>query len=833
MPVPSVEERHGINTTAFPGDILRVPVSPLIASVLERYPLPNDPQGPYGTRTYATSAKVKTLTNQFSLRLDHRLSSQSQLFARFNLNNVTGPETNPSQIAIDPDFAIRFLDRQRSFGLTLIRNFSPRLLSETSVGFLRTTPLFPTIDRVQPALLPADGLYEGFNTAGGQALGALGNLFQLRQSFAYAKGSHNLKMGTEARLNRDTTIFAFYPNGQYIFGGGRTYSPVEIRSQSGLHDVHAGDPLPDTLTSFLTATPFSYTTSVAPSIFSQGDHLGLSAIHRESYDFYFQDNWKVSPNLSLSYGLRYEFNSRVKEAKKLTSAPVFPNPGVVPKGPFGLKQFLINPRPPYVMDWRGLGPRFALDWQITPKTILHAGGAINTGLPNLFQTNYLTGGFPFVFNPYLTAAPLFPIAFRNEVTRLTLPPLYTLSGSPVFASGRSTDVSPNTEVDLVRFQQDLAHVTPSGQISPLGLFAMSQDFRNGYIINSNAGLEQDFGDLKVSVSYVATSGIKLASTFFPNGYAGADAAFAPFTHFAANGHLLAGLGPLYLMTSRGHSTYHSLQASVQKTSTRAGIGFQASYTFSKSLDDVSSALVGLGSTSGSGGAQLQGTPQDPFKWRAEKGPSTFDISQVLVFNVVQALPVERLNFLRFLGRGFTSGWKFMNITTLTSGSPFSVFSGVQQTGAGSNNGDRPDQVGQPVLSTTRRIREDYFGQGVNNAAFFYIPIGIQGGTGPSQGRAGSLGRNTFRGPGFHNFDCALIKDTLIERRSGADLLTLQFRVEVFNTFNLVNFSLPANILRGSGFGLINQTAGPSRQIQFSLKLIYWGFASAAPGVRKF
>jgi hypothetical protein len=83
-----------------------------------------------------------------------------------------------------------------------------------------------------------------------------------------------------------------------------------------------------------------------------------------------------------------------------------------------------------------------------------------------------------------------------------------------------------------------------------------------------------------------------------------------------------------------------------------------------------------------------------------------------------------------------------------------------------------------------------------------------------------LGRDTFRGPGFYDLDMSLIKDTQLGKRGNAEAATLEFRAEFFNIFNLVNFSLPSNTVLGSGFGLINKTAGPSRQIQFSLKLIY-------------
>jgi hypothetical protein len=158
---------------------------------------------------------------------------------------------------------------------------------------------------------------------------------------------------------------------------------------------------------------------------------------------------------------------------------------------------------------------------------------------------------------------------------------------------------------------------------------------------------------------------------------------------------------------------------------------------------------------------------------------------------------------------------------LSGGTPFTVYSGIQQTGAGSANADRPDQIAKPSLSTSRQKREDYFGLGSNNVSFFSIPINVAGGTGPNLGRFGTLGRNTFRGPAYYDYDFSLVKDTPIgRRRSGAELTNLQFRAEFFNIFNIVNMGLPSNTILGSGFGQINRTNGNSRQIQFSMKLEY-------------
>jgi hypothetical protein len=216
----------------------------------------------------------------------------------------------------------------------------------------------------------------------------------------------------------------------------------------------------------------------------------------------------------------------------------------------------------------------------------------------------------------------------------------------------------------------------------------------------------------------------------------------------------------------------------------------------------------------------QASLQDPYNARLDRGPSNFDIRQALAFSLFQDLHVDRAPVLRRLGKTLTAGWQLLGIGTLLSGSPFTVYSGIQQTGAGAGGTDRPDQTGTPVLSTSRTVREDYFGLGSNNASLFLIPINVAGGTGPNHGVFGTLGRNTFRGPALHNFDMALIKDTPLRERGGAERAALQFRAEFFNVFNIVNFGLPSNIVLGPGFGEISRTAGTSRQIQFSLKVIF-------------
>jgi hypothetical protein len=813
LPVPTADERAGLDTTAFPGDTLFIPVDPGIANVLARYPLPNFPSGPYGARTFATSASVRTDADQFSVRMDHKLDEKSQLFFRVNYDNLSGPTTNPDQTVIDPSFGVRYIDKQRNVAASYVRTISPRFNLKCIFGIIRTTPAFSTSNDTDAALEFNDGLFESFNTAAGSVNRVFGNLFQLTQTFAFNTSKHQWRWGGEVRLNRDTTYFGASPNGQYDFGGGVAYSPVHISSQSGTHDIHAGDPLPDTLTSFLTGSAFAYTISVAPSYFSNGEHIGPAAVNRNAVAMYVQDTWKINDRFVLDYGLRYELYSPISERAKRTSNVLTTQTATGTK-----QEFLINPQSPYQFNLNGFGPRVQLDWRTTESMHLHVGGAITTLPPNIWQTNLITAATPFVAYPRLTAAPGAPIQYGFQITPSELPPVYTPSGQNIFASGNTKSVPANTVMDVNRYEQDIAALSPSHRITPLDLFGIDREFGNAQLYTWMLGGERRFGNITAGMNYIGTAGVKLPRISFPNGYQGASPSFAPYTQFDSAGNVTGGFGVERIITDSSHSTYHGLHASLRGTIPHGGPGLQTSYTWSKSLDDTSTVI---GGGPGTTGAVAKANPQDPFDTHPEKGPSTFDVAHVFTLSVAQDLHFDSINFLSSVSKKMTRGWELLSISTITSGLPSTVYSGVQQTGAGAGGADRPDLLGIPQLSTARPVREDYFGRGENNASFFYIPIGVAGGTGPNEGRYGTLGRNTFRGPAFYNYDFALIKDTSLgTRASGSEVMNLQFRAEFFNLFNIVDMGLPANVIRGSGFGMISKTANNSRQVQFSLKMIY-------------
>ncbi len=155
LAVPTGAERAGQDMVTYSDgstDTLHVPVNPAIETVLARYPLPNNPTGAYGARTYAAPSNVNTDADQFSVRIDQKVGAKGQLFGRFNYDNLTGPTTNPDQTLLDPSFGVQYVDRQRNGVVTYTRAVSPRFLWSSSLSFTRTTPSFVTPNHTDPAL---------------------------------------------------------------------------------------------------------------------------------------------------------------------------------------------------------------------------------------------------------------------------------------------------------------------------------------------------------------------------------------------------------------------------------------------------------------------------------------------------------------------------------------------------------------------------------------------------------------------------------------------------------------------------------------------------------
>lgn len=193
----------------------------------------------------------------------------------------------------------------------------------------------------------------------------------------------------------------------------------------------------------------------------------------------------------------------------------------------------------------------------------------------------------------------------------------------------------NTVLDIDRLERDLD--TLSGQSAPQNVQAIDRNFGNAMLGTWSLGLERTLGGLTTSVGYVGTSAYKLSRVSFPNAYPGATPAFANFTRFNAAGTAIGGFGTETEITANSHSSYHSLQLSAAGQTGHGGPGIQASYTWSKSIDDTST-VAGTSATS-SVGAISQAAPQNPFDTHPERGPSTFDITHTFTVSLAQELPL--------------------------------------------------------------------------------------------------------------------------------------------------------------------------------------------------
>src|SRR6202522_1429112 len=360
------------------------------------------------------------------------------------------------------------------------------------------------------------------------------------------------------------------------------------------------------------------------------------------------------------------------------------------------------PQPGYPGALNGCGPRVQVNWNAPHAVHVHAGGAITVIPPNIWQDNFLTGSTPFVIYPRVNATKKGEIAYGFQITPDELPQVYTPEGVNVFASGDTKNVPANTVMDVNRYQEDLATLSPGNQLSLLNLAGIDRRFNDGYLQTWTLGLERAFGGLTADAAYVGTSAFRLPRISYPNAYQGAGPGFAKFTNFDSGGVATGGFGFESVITNTAHSSYNALQTSLAGQVGHGGPGLQAVCTWSKSLNDVSGLLGGTGSA----GAVLLFSPQNPFDTHAEKGPSNFNVAHAFTLSAAQDLHLQTLGDQPARIRVFTQGWQLLSISTITSGAPFTIYSGIQQTGAGTIGADRPDQIGIPDLSSAGRSTRD-------------------------------------------------------------------------------------------------------------------------------
>ena len=329
----------------------------------------------------------------------------------------------------------------------------------------------------------------------------------------------------------------------------------------------------------------------------------------------------------------------------------------------------------------------------------------------------------------------------------------------------------------------------------------------------NLTVEQQLApSVSLSVGYVGARGIHLTrqadinscySTVLPSGRIGVLPGCGTAANPLPNPNILQGQD----IYTDGQSFYNGLQVQLKKRMSRS-FQLQTSYTWSKNIDD---------STSGSGNSNYptDGASSQPWNTKADRGLSTLDQAQSIVVNGIWALPSP--TSYRF-ANAILGGWQFSGIFSAGSGNPFSAYASNQNvTDNGSTGGSarlrRPDWIAGPSFDSIINARNPNHYFTLNNFAQ------------PPNNVYGDLGRGTFIGPGLMNFDMNLAKQFPLHFREGA---RFEFRGDIFNLFNRANFAAPQSQawnLAGNGSpitsaGTITATSTKSRQVQFSLKLVF-------------
>lgn len=471
------------------------------------------------------------------------------------------------------------------------------------------------------------------------------------------------------------------------------------------------------------------------------------------YQPFIQDDFKVSRRLTLNFGLRYELNTPWVQRYDHTAtirpgqqSRIFPTapPGLLYPGDPGV------PRGLYSADKNDFAPRFGFAFD--PK------GSGRTSIRGAYGVFYTYTGAIISSTVNQTPPYILPLSF---------PAPFSLSDP---YRGRSNPFPYVVDTRNPRFEY------------PTQQYTVNPDFKNGYVQQFNLNMQHQFGqNWVVQAGYVGRVSRKLtvvrevnAAVYRPGATLANIQARRPFfPEF---------YGPISEISSGINAHYHSLQLSVDKKFSH-GYTMQLAYTFGRSIDERSANPVDGGDT-----------PQDPNNFRrGSRGLSNFQQKHILAVNGIWDLPVLR-------NRGpvtaLFGGWQVTGTTRIGSGFPFSVLAGRDNAlgGTGRSAGaQRPDVIGDGKLDFNRP-RGEQVARYFNTAAF--IPNGGPG----KEGQYGNSGRNNLVGPGFSQTDFALLKRfTLPKERLGH----IEFRTEIFNLFNQVNFNVPS----GAGVTLISPAFG--------------------------
>jgi Carboxypeptidase regulatory-like domain/TonB dependent receptor len=788
--VPTSAQRTG--STVINGYQYQVPLNSIAGQILNKYPLPNKPNGIYGANTFSEQFKQPTDVDQFSVRVDHHISERDSIFGRASYINNSAKETDPVAAIEDPVFSAALLNNPRNYAVSETHVFTQDLINRA---------IF-TVNRQIEGYIPPSQEFTQTQFSDG-TLSSWGpdtfitkyveTYYNPTDKVTWTKGKHVFNMGIEYRYGQDNGfgVTGAGPNGVYAFNSGQLL-PVSIPSTNGGPTIQAGAPSPSGLVSMMTGAPTSYNRATTLPGFGPagggGTNWGLRVWHLASY---LQDDVRFTPNLTVNLGLRYEYTSVPYEIRNRLG-------GVVDQGPL-YGHFILNPQPLYNPQKANFAPRVGLAYRVSDKTVVRGGFAIFTNsiptvYPDQAAVNLPMASLSSLTNPIYSLSPL-PVS---------LPALTSTTGVVMPPNGNTRLIPANTPVNLAPIAAEI------GSIS--GDWA-SDKLRNGYSITGNVTVEQQIpGDMALQMSFVTNNSNNLYNGAYPNAYTNAETANAPFST------VTPGLGEVQLFYNQGLFRYNAVQVQVRKISPLRGLQYQASYTWSKNLTDSDSVFSAPGA---SGGISLN----NPTCITCEYARASFDLHQRFIANYSYDFPGRWGKVPQLL----SSGWQTLGIYSAQSGFPFAITEsyGTLPYGTDTYNGvgTRPFFI-KPVTKNVGGVPQ-FFSTDVitNTSAYFGSPTTANAFGQQVQIAPGSLGRNTSVGPGIWNFDLSLIKNTQL-----TEFLRMEFRSEFFNIFNHPTFNTPVGTIGNPQFGASTATFGTNttgttiataeRNIQFGARFIF-------------
>jgi len=772
---------------------------------------------------YEPAAQNTALTNNYSfrneypiritsetIRIDHSFNDKNKVFGSYNPHHYSS--TNNGQSIPGPASPWVYLTQTtflHDFHLGYDHQFSPTTFNHVVISGFRFTnfPLDPSVNYginfTQKLGLGSNIVSNMFpQFSWGENLSGVGswlnyqdyqNHVQIADNFMTTVGKHTFNAGVDFRYQQFTRNFQISSNGAYNFARAETAGTNLFTTQSG-----------NGFASFLLGQVSSASASIAAVVPQR---------RQEYAALYIQDDYKPRPNLTLNIGFRYDvdvpFSEHYGNVNNWDPTLSDTNLGVLGglvfsgtgPGRSGLSSRLANT---YYKDF---GPRLGFAWSpksLGGKSVLRGSyGIIYGAFPMNFPINGEAG---FSNNPN----------FSDTLTTGGFTAPFALdAGFPSFTKGVNTDP----------FQLDNTGSSPNYTARSYGRPAMVQNYgleiqeqlpyslvlSLAYSGNRSTHLSSNLQCLDCLPAQYYSLGSKLSQTFSPTQttLSGYKIPYASFT-----GSLAQGLQPFPQVggvntanENVGQSSYNALYAKVQRSYAN-GLSLLASYTWSKTLTDADTTLIG----------QLAGGFQNPFNLKGEKAVSAYDFPQVFVVSYVYDLPFGKNK--AFLNTGgivnaVVGGWEISGVHKMQSGSPANFGCA---TGLPGNSPCFRYSLAQGVSPYTTMSITGHSNPLTSvylNAAAFVDPnsnarINAGGGY-----QYGTLPRNvgSIRYPVSPNTDFSFIKHTTIAART-----TAEFRVELFNAFNQHRLGTPNQSPNSTAFGQVSGTQNSARVGQLTLRV---------------